>query len=209
MRLRVRLFASLRERAGRERLELEGVPDGTDVAGAKRLLEARHPELGPLQAVRGVLGTSYVPDETPLAEGEELALLPPVSGGSGRALAEERWAPADAQRVMATAPLAGILLAAMADADAAPVADGAFLELMGLDVVAGGGVTAGDVWRHLMARVESEIAPEHRRALNVILERGPLARRLRRALPGASARDDLRRVYNQLCDCLENGEMLT
>lgn len=82
MRLSVRLFASLRERAGMELLVLDGVPAGMDVAGAKRLLEARHPELGSLQSVRGVVGTSYVPDATRLAEGEELALLPPVSGGS-------------------------------------------------------------------------------------------------------------------------------
>ena len=83
MRLTVRLFASLRERAGREALVLD-VPSGSDVAAAKRLLETRHPELGSLQAVRGVLGTSYVPDTRRLSEGEELALLPPVSGGSGR-----------------------------------------------------------------------------------------------------------------------------
>jgi molybdopterin synthase catalytic subunit len=83
VRLTVRLFASLRERAGRERLVLEDLPAGLDVAGAKRLLEERHPELGPLQSVRGVLGTSYVPDATRLVEGAELALLPPVSGGSG------------------------------------------------------------------------------------------------------------------------------
>jgi molybdopterin synthase catalytic subunit len=86
VRLKVRLFASLRERAGRETLVLEGVPSGADVAGAKLLLEERHPELGSLQAVRGVVGTSYVPDGTRLSEGEELALLPPVSGGSGRDL---------------------------------------------------------------------------------------------------------------------------
>ena len=84
MRLTVRLFASLRERAGRECIVLENVPAGSDVAAAKHLLETRHPELGSLQAVRGVLGTSYVPDATRLPEGEELALLPPVSGGSGR-----------------------------------------------------------------------------------------------------------------------------
>ncbi len=94
MRLTVRLFASLRERAGRERLLLEGVPPGTDVGGAKRLLEERHPELGSLQAVRGVLGASYVADSTPLSEDAELALLPPVSGGSGaedEALARGRF----------------------------------------------------------------------------------------------------------------------
>jgi molybdopterin synthase catalytic subunit len=83
MRLTVRLFASLRERAGRECLVLENVPAESDVAAAKCLLEARHPELGSLQSVRGVLGTSYVPDATRIPEGEELALLPPVSGGSG------------------------------------------------------------------------------------------------------------------------------
>jgi molybdopterin converting factor small subunit len=80
MRLNVRLFAGLRERAGRELIELE-VPDGTDVEGAKRLLEQAHPELGPLGPVRGVLGTRYVPDGTLLEGGAELALLPPVSGG--------------------------------------------------------------------------------------------------------------------------------
>lgn len=90
MRLKVRLFASLRERAGGEELTLDGVPAGTDVAGAKRLLEERHPELGSLQAVRGVLGTSYVPDATLLEEGQELALLPPVSGGSDEGPALER-----------------------------------------------------------------------------------------------------------------------
>jgi molybdopterin synthase catalytic subunit len=79
----VRLFASLRERAGREELVLERAPEDLDVGGAKRLLSERHPELGSLAAVRGVLDASYVPDHTPLRDGCELALLPPVSGGSG------------------------------------------------------------------------------------------------------------------------------
>lgn len=82
MRLTIRLFAGLRERAGRENLTLEGLPAGLDVAGLKRELEARHPELGSLVSVRGVVGTTYVPDGTRLAEGQEVSLLPPVSGGA-------------------------------------------------------------------------------------------------------------------------------
>ena len=78
MRLTVRLFASLRERAGVELLELADLDVPLDVAGLKRLLEQRRPELGSLSAVRGVLGTSYVPDGTTLVDGDELALLPPV-----------------------------------------------------------------------------------------------------------------------------------
>ena len=83
MRLTVRLFAVLRERAGTDALELDGLPEGLDVAGLKRELGARHPELGPLDHVAGVVGTEYVRDDRVLAEGDAVALLPPVSGGSG------------------------------------------------------------------------------------------------------------------------------
>ena len=81
MRLVVRLFARLRERAGSGELVLDDLPDGLDVAGLKRALTERHPELGSLEAVRGVVGTAYVEDSRALAEGDEVSLLPPVSGG--------------------------------------------------------------------------------------------------------------------------------
>jgi MoaE-MoaD fusion protein len=83
MRLTLQLFASLRERAGRSRLELDGLPDELDVAGLKRELARRHPELGELGHVRGVIGTEYVRDDARLREGQLVSLLPPVSGGSG------------------------------------------------------------------------------------------------------------------------------
>jgi molybdopterin synthase catalytic subunit len=84
VRVTVRLFAGLRERAGREELVLDA-PEVCDVGGAKRWLERHHPELGSLAGVRGVLGTAWVADDAPLVEGGELALLPPVSGGSHEA----------------------------------------------------------------------------------------------------------------------------
>ena len=82
MRLVVRLFAGLRERAGSDSITLSEVPPGLDVADLKRLLEADHPELGSLGHVRGVIGTAWVPDSTPIQEGDEVSLLPPVSGGA-------------------------------------------------------------------------------------------------------------------------------
>lgn len=81
MELEIRLFASLRERAGAEQLRLVGLPAECTVAQAKGELEQRHPELGSLGHVRGVLGTRYVPDGTVLDGQEPLHLLPPVSGG--------------------------------------------------------------------------------------------------------------------------------
>jgi molybdopterin synthase catalytic subunit len=82
MRLRVLLFAALRERAGAGVLELDDLPDGLDIAGLKRELERRLPEIGSLASARGVLGTRYVEDSAALPDAGEVALLPPVSGGT-------------------------------------------------------------------------------------------------------------------------------
>lgn len=83
MDLSIRLFAALRERAGTDTLRLEGLPDDLDVGGLKRELGSRHPELGDLGHVRGVLGTRYVDDSAAVDGSEEVSFLPPVSGGSG------------------------------------------------------------------------------------------------------------------------------
>ena len=83
MEVEVRLFAVFRERAGRDRLTLE-LPDGADVGAALESL-GRRPELAELIAampVRAAVNREYVGDDAPLADGDELALIPPVSGGA-------------------------------------------------------------------------------------------------------------------------------
>ncbi|MDF1800363.1 MAG: molybdenum cofactor biosynthesis protein MoaE [Planctomycetota bacterium] len=84
MKLRVRLFAVLRERAGTEYLDLD-LPgrSSIDVATLKLRLAEAYPEVGDLGFASGVVGTAYVSDDTTLEAGAEVALLPPVSGGSG------------------------------------------------------------------------------------------------------------------------------
>jgi molybdopterin converting factor subunit 1 len=77
MQVRVRLFASLRERAGQELVELE-LPDDALVADA---VESLHDLLDGVPVVMAV-NQQYAPDDAPLHPGDELALIPPVSGGS-------------------------------------------------------------------------------------------------------------------------------
>lgn len=77
MRVRVRLFAALRERAGSDEIELE-LPEGAVVADA---LERVRPLTGDLQAVMAV-NREYARAQTALHPGDELALIPPVSGGA-------------------------------------------------------------------------------------------------------------------------------
>jgi molybdopterin synthase catalytic subunit len=89
MDLKVQLFAALRARAGASTLELRGLPDDLDVAALKRELARAHPELGSLEHVRGVIGTSYVRDDARVPAGEVVSLLPPVSGGAANADSDE------------------------------------------------------------------------------------------------------------------------
>ena len=77
MRVQIRLFASLRQRAGSGELTLE-LPDGALVADA---LEELHWLTGDVRAVLAV-NREYASASTPLHADDELALIPPVSGGS-------------------------------------------------------------------------------------------------------------------------------
>jgi molybdopterin synthase catalytic subunit len=77
----VRLFAGLRERAGWSERELDGVAQVGDVWAALGLGEEPP---GLLYAVN----KEYAPREHKLAEGDEVALIPPVSGGAFRLTGE-------------------------------------------------------------------------------------------------------------------------
>ena len=77
MVVRVRLFAVLRERAGRNELELE-LPDGARVRDALAQLDA---VAGGVPVVMAV-NRDYADGDVVLSAGDELALIPPVSGGA-------------------------------------------------------------------------------------------------------------------------------
>ncbi len=84
MTVTVRLFAMLRERVGSDSIDLE-LADGATVAEAIAAL-AERPELGGLldrMPVAMAVNRDYADPGTPLAAGDELALVPPVSGGAG------------------------------------------------------------------------------------------------------------------------------
>lgn len=76
VRVTVRLFAMLRERAGASEVELE-LPAGARVSDA---LDELRPIMGGLQCVLAV-NREYARPDDPIGPGDELALVPPVSGG--------------------------------------------------------------------------------------------------------------------------------
>ena len=84
MQVQVRLFASYREAAGIGELWLD-LAEGATVADAIAAVARRHPAILPPggdQALLAARNREYVPRDTPLAAGDEVALIPPVSGGT-------------------------------------------------------------------------------------------------------------------------------
>jgi len=82
MQVQVRLFARYRELAGTGSLSLN-VPDNSTALDVFDRVAERYPDM---QAMRGstlmAVEAEYVKPDTELRDGEELALMPPVSGGS-------------------------------------------------------------------------------------------------------------------------------
>jgi molybdopterin synthase catalytic subunit len=82
IRVHVRLFAMQRELAGTRSLDLVLAPDAT-IEDAWAALVERFPVLAPGRAaVRFARNGSYEPADTPLGDGDEVAMIPPVSGGA-------------------------------------------------------------------------------------------------------------------------------
>jgi molybdenum cofactor biosynthesis protein MoaC len=83
MRLNVRLYAILRERAGADSVEIDLDDDATAADALLALRDLPGLEVLDRLPVRIAVNREYADPEQGLAAGDELALIPPVSGGGG------------------------------------------------------------------------------------------------------------------------------
>lgn len=82
MKISVLYFAVFRERIGRDEEALE-LPAGAHVSDAIAALAARHAAIEILRGkFRVAVNQDFAPEDRALADGDELALIPPVAGGS-------------------------------------------------------------------------------------------------------------------------------
>jgi MoaD family protein len=86
MTVKVRLFAALRELAGASEVEAEGLSAGDVVDVLSERFGERFAQIAAVGSV--VVNGERASRSTPIAAGDEVALLPPVSGG-----ACERYSP--------------------------------------------------------------------------------------------------------------------
>ena len=81
MRVTVRLFARLRDIAGADELTREVAP-GATIGGLWKQLAQEFPELGQYErSISSALNADYSRMDAAIRDGDEVAFLPPVSGG--------------------------------------------------------------------------------------------------------------------------------
>jgi molybdopterin converting factor subunit 1 len=81
MRVTVRLFARLRDIAGAAEL-LRDVGPGATIGSVWRQLVSDFPELGSYErTISSAINADYARMDQPVGDGDEIAFLPPVSGG--------------------------------------------------------------------------------------------------------------------------------
>ena len=81
MTLRIRLFAWLRDAAGTEECWVDVRPGAVGLDAKAALIERYACLHGLVNYVRLAVNHEYQAWETPLFDGDELSLIPPVSGG--------------------------------------------------------------------------------------------------------------------------------
>ena len=80
MRVTVRFFALYRERAGTAEAEID-LPEGATAEDLLGRLRTIYPSLPSSNSVLIAVNSEYVGPADPLHEGDEVAFIPPVSGG--------------------------------------------------------------------------------------------------------------------------------
>jgi molybdopterin converting factor subunit 1 len=80
VKVRVRYFASFRDMTGKTEESLE-VPDGVTVEGLREHVKGLYAKMAGREQVLVAVNGVFVPLETVIGEGDDVAFFPPVSGG--------------------------------------------------------------------------------------------------------------------------------
>jgi len=122
-----------------------------------------------------------------------------------RALVDEKWSETSAQRNVSVERLHAILCAVIRDGEQALITDVEYLQLFGISDSA---CLVSDVWKHLVSVQPPELDAATRPALELILNQGPLSRRLTNRIVRSGNADFLesaKQLYGELADCLTEG----
>ncbi|MHA7099418.1 carboxylate-amine ligase [Roseivirga pacifica] len=125
-------------------------------------------------------------------------------------LVTEQIAPLAAQQSATTEGLAKIFRQVIKHGEHSVIDNANYLQLLGIKSAEE--MTVTEVWKHLYKRIKKayghEIAP-WKQQIELLLDEGSLSTRILNTLEANYEHANLKMVYSELCDCLEQNQMLT
>ncbi len=121
-----------------------------------------------------------------------------------QAFVNETWAPLEIQMRWSEDALAEIFVDTIKLAEHTPIKNRAYLELFGLNDT---NVHANDLWLHLLSKLETPLPQPYLSSIQHILKHGSLSSRIMNALPTTYGPADIREVFFQLSQCLQQNKM--
>lgn len=123
-----------------------------------------------------------------------------------KALVDEGWSSIEEQKSWNEQRLYGILMEVVKGGESVKIADQDYLSLFGIE--RNNNAAVSELWRHLFNELYSaeEVAGDAvLQCLDQMIASGTLSTRITRALPDNFTKTEVKEVYRQLCDCLEEG----
>lgn len=121
-----------------------------------------------------------------------------------KALANEEFTSYADQIKWEAEPLALILEAGIEKAELALITNKDYLKVFASEASA---LTAGALWKHILAKVKSDDLIERKKNLDIILNQGSLSTRIMIALNGDYSKSSLTKVYKELSNCLAKNRL--
>jgi glutamate---cysteine ligase / carboxylate-amine ligase len=123
-----------------------------------------------------------------------------------QALIAERWVSIGQLHAWDEDRLSKLFLQVIQNGQETIITDRDFIDCFGFDCE--DNCTVGELWKHIVAEtLDLEEQPHVAHALNVILSRGCLSKRIVEALGENPVKEDIKRVYLGLSRCLQQGGM--
>lgn len=79
--MKILLFGITRDIVGKEQVVGSPFSEASSVGELRKLFGREYPELSKLSSLAFAVNEEYADDDTPIRENDEVALIPPVSGG--------------------------------------------------------------------------------------------------------------------------------
>ena len=124
-------------------------------------------------------------------------------------LVDEYFIPLEEQKAFKTEELASIFKHVIKHGEHTVVDNPEYLKAFGLNAV--NEITAVEIWHFICRKIDRKYpkALDHwRDELELLFDEGTLSTRILNALEANMEHDNLKMVYSELCDCLENNQML-